>query len=309
MELKAIKLYRDGDESLQSSYTTFAELFVGKIAEAEDAGKPVKKVVIKAAFKEAVNKELPLKTWLEGDTWRGVNHAHARLLRKLREARSWEAMTKTVLKAKSAKRGEDQEQDDAPAAGRDQAQGGRRARKRANATGSKSSGNGRGKRGTRAGLKVRMNNTREERGGARTGGKDKLRTWQGLDNRGTNWHTDSTLLECYKKPCQAPFCQRCARHGHTAETCRVPDGVEGLNTSGYFQERRPGKVGPRRPPPKSNSTKRGRREDDVEDAHDSAEEEGWEDENGDAHSSARLAKRSNLTQGGDRRGPRGRDCL
>ena len=255
-----------------------------------------------------MTKELPLKTWLEGDTWRGVNHAHARLLRKLREARSWEAMTKTVLKAKNAKRGDDLEDEDAPATVRDQPRGGRRARKRANATGPRPSGGGRGKRGSRAG-KDRVNNTREERVGARAGGKDKLRTWQGLDNRGATWHTDSNLFECYKKPCQAPFCQRCARHGHTAETCRVPDGVEGLNTSGYFQEKRPGKVGPSRPPPKSNSTKRGRREDDDEEERESAEEERWEDEEEDTHSSSRLAKRSNHTKNEDSRGPRGRGRL
>ena len=309
MELKAIKLLRDGDESLQSSYSTFAELFIGKVAEAEDAGKPVKKVVIKAAFKEAVNKELPLKTWLEGDTWRGVNHAHARLLRKLREARSWEAMTSTVLKAKHARRGSDQEQDDVPAAGRDQARGTRRARKRANATSSKFSGGSRGKRGARAGRKGKVNYMREERGGARAGGKDKLRTWQGLDGRGANWHTDSSLFECYKKPCQAPFCQRCARHGHTSETCRVPDGVEGLNTGGYFQEKRPGKVGPRRPPPKSNSIKRGRLDDEVEEERDGAGEENWEDEEEETHTNSRHAKRSNHTQGGVSRGPRGRARL
>ena len=308
MELKAIKLYRDGEESLQSSYTTFAELFIGKIAEAEDAGKPVKKVVIKAAFKEAVNKELPLKTWLEGDTWRGVSHAHARLLRKLREARSWEAMTKTVLKAKSAKRGDDHEDEDPPAAARDQPRGGRKARKRANSIGSKPTGGGQSRRGARAG-KGRVNNTREERGGARTGNKDKLRTWQGLDNRGASWHSDSNLFECFKKPCQAPFCQRCARHGHTAETCRVPDGVEGLNTSGYFQEKRPGKAGPRRPPPKSNSTKRGTCEDEGEEDRDGAEYEHWGGEEEETHFSSRLARRSNHAQGEDSRGPRGRNRL
>ena len=61
--------------------------------------------VADAAFKAAVDKELPLKTWLEGNSWRGVDRAHARLLRKLREARSWEAMTNTVLKAKHASKG------------------------------------------------------------------------------------------------------------------------------------------------------------------------------------------------------------
>ena len=310
MELKAIKLLRDGDESLQSSYSTFAELFIGKIAEAEDAGKPVKNVVIKAAFKEAVNKELPLKTWLEGDTWRGVNRAHARLLRKLREARSWEAMTKTVLKAKSARRGDEHEQDDAPSVAREQPRGGRRVRKRTNSTSRKARGDGQGKRGSRAVRKVKFNNTREERGGARSGSRgDKLRTWQGLDGRGASWHTDAALYECYKRPCQAPFCQRCARHGHTADTCRVPDGVEGLCMSGYFQEKRPGKVGPRRPPPKNNSTRKGRDEEEHEAEDEGAADDGWDEDEHEAHQNARSVKRTNNTQGEGSRGPRGRARL
>ena len=98
MELKEIRLERYGSEPLQTSYVTFAEKFLAKVAEAADAGRPVKPVVVKAAYKAAVDKELPLKTWLEGDKWRGVDHAHKRLLRKLREARSWEAMTQSVKK-------------------------------------------------------------------------------------------------------------------------------------------------------------------------------------------------------------------
>jgi hypothetical protein len=100
MELKTLKVVREGDEVLQSSYCTFAEKFLAKVAEAEDAGRPVKGVVVKAAFKAAIDKEVVLKTWFEESRWRGVNHAHARLLRKLREARSWEAISKTALKAR-----------------------------------------------------------------------------------------------------------------------------------------------------------------------------------------------------------------
>jgi hypothetical protein len=96
MELKEIKIESFENEPLQASYITFAEKFLAKVAEAADAGRPVKPVVVKAAYKSALDKEVPLKTWLEGDKWRGVDHANKRLLRKLREARSWEAMTLSV---------------------------------------------------------------------------------------------------------------------------------------------------------------------------------------------------------------------
>ena len=268
MELKAVKMVREGDEALQASYCTFAEKFLGKIAEAEDAGKPIKSVVIKAAFKAAVDKELPLKTWLEGNSWRGVDRAHARLLRKLREARSWEAMTNTVLKAKHASKGGSDQSDR-----EDSGEGSSRRsapRRRNNSTRSSSGGSSRGTRGgrgksakssdsSRGGKRGRVNNTSGSNSKPRTreGREESRRSWSGLDGRGESWHTDHALFECFKRPCNALFCQRCAMHGHTASACRVPDGVEGLNSSGYFQEKRPGKVGPKKPPPRSNATRGG----------------------------------------------------
>ena len=268
MELKAVKMVREGDEALQASYCTFAEKFLGKIAEAEDAGKPIKSVVIKAAFKAAVDKELPLKTWLEGNSWRGVDRAHARLLRKLREARSWEAMTNTVLKAKHASKG-GSDQSDREDSGEGSS---RRAapRRRNNSTRGSSGGSSRGTRGgrgrsaknsdsSRSGKRGKVNNTSGSSSKPRTreGREESRRSWGGLDGRGESWHTDHALFECFKRPCNALFCQRCAMHGHTASSCRVPDGVEGLNSSGYFQEKRPGKVGPKKPPPRSNATRGG----------------------------------------------------
>ena len=287
MELKAVKMVREGDEALQASYCTFAEKFLGKIAEAEDAGKPIKSVVIKAAFKAAVDKELPLKTWLEGNSWRGVDRAHARLLRKLREARSWEAMTNTVLKAKHASKGGSDQSDR-----EDSGEGSSRRtapRRRNNSTRSSSGGSSRGARGgrgrsakssdsSRSGKRGRVNNTSGSNSKPRTreGREESRRNWSGLDGRGESWHTDHALFECFKRPCNALFCQRCAMHGHTASACRVPDGVEGLNSSGYFQEKRPGKVGPKKPPPRSNATRGGsdqHSEDDYGDEQSQEEEE------------------------------------
>jgi hypothetical protein len=92
VELRALKLFdsKQSSDSLMARYSAFAEKFIYKCAEAEDAGKRIKPNVIKAAFKGEVEKENVLKHWLQEVQWKGVEHAHRRLLRKLREARSVE---------------------------------------------------------------------------------------------------------------------------------------------------------------------------------------------------------------------------
>jgi hypothetical protein len=319
MELKTLKVVREGDEVLQASYCTFAERFLAKVAEAEDAGRPVKGVVVKAAFKTAIEKEVALKTWFEESRWRGVNHAHARLLRKLREARSWEAISKTVLKAKPSSQVPDQQADSAHDDAQSPRNFRRAPRRRANNTRAgrsvvrnKAGSMGRPRGRARSSLnnsRARFNGTNDRANqGRRAGTSDKSevkRSWQGYDQRGDSWHDDSNLFECYKKPCNAPFCQRCARHGHTADTCRVPEGVEGLNNSGYFQEKRPGKVGPRRPPAKLNSTGKRQQADDED-----VSEDGWQD-NDDANNDGDCAayrRRFNHGRAGSR-GREGRRCL
>ena len=320
MELKALKIVRERDEVLQSSYCTFAEKFLSKVAEAEDAGRPVKGVVVKAAFKAAIDKEVALKTWFEESRWRDVNHAHARLLRKLREARSWEAISKTVLRAKHSAQGSEQPVD----LGNEESQPlrsfRRDPRRRANNTRAghgvvrnKTSGMGRARgraRGAPHNSRARFNGTYDRTNqGRRTGTQDKAevkRTWQGYDQRGDSWHDDSNLFECYKKPCNAPFCQRCARHGHTADTCRVPDGVEGLNNCGYFQEKRPGKVGPRKPPAKVNSTGKRSSADDASFSDGSCQDD--DGESGDSGAAPNRRRFNNQGQASGR-GREGRRCL
>ena len=302
MELKEIKLEHFHDEPLQTGYVTFAEKFLAKIAEAADAGRPIKPVVVKSAFKFAVDKELPLKTWLEGDKWRGVDHANKRLLRKLREARSWEAMTLSVKRKGRRDQQSERPGDDEPAgsdfgnrrnfsrpAGKRKSnavkkrQGNATKAKKSNAT----SGGFGGKRDTNGGK-------REQRPQG-----EKLRTWKGCDSRGDCWHTDKELFDCFKKPCNAKFCQRCAKHGHTADYCQVPDGTEGLNASGYFQEQRPGKAGPKRPPARNNSSGK-RRSDSDGSGSDSGDDAGSSQGGGGAGN--RTSRRSNSTRGQRGRG-------
>jgi hypothetical protein len=318
MELKAITLERFGSESLLTSYVTYAERFLCKAAEAADAGRPINSVVIKAAFKKAVDSEVPLKTWLEGVKWRGVDHAHKRLLRKLREARSWEAMTRSAAKPKRSERRDDEdghEGDVSPARRpfKQRARAGKgnattrkgRAKGRGNATRTRSRrANSTGPRDQgRQQQPRRDRDAREGRSGPKA---EKLRTWKGYNDRGESWHTNRELFDCYKKPCNAMFCQRCGTHGHTADYCRVPDGTEGLNGSGYFQEERPGKAGPKRPPPRNNSSG-GRRDRDDYDGDDASAK----DSESHANSSDDDAggRRGGRSHNNSSRGRGGRNCL
>ena len=307
MELKEIRIESFTNEPLQASYITFAEKFLTKVAEAADAGRPVKPVVVKAAFKSAVDKEVPLKTWLEGDKWRGVDHAHRRLLRKLREARSWEAMTLATNRKKAQR----PTSDDPVDGGADHPRRGFRSggpnggKRRSNAT-----GNGvRKRRGNATRVKRANASTGFNGGGKRDsgGGKrdqrpraEKLRTWKGCDSRGDSWHTDKDLFECFKKPCQASFCQRCAKHGHTADYCQVPEGTEGVNTSGYFQEARPGKAGPKRPPARNNSSNK--RRGNADGSSEGESEDAYSQSDGDSGRGCHTARRNNSSRGQRGRG-------
>jgi hypothetical protein len=71
----------------------------------------------------------------------------------------------------------------------------------------------------------------------------------GLDDKGLNWHVHSTMLGCRSFPCQAPFCQACGMHGHTANECRrrFYNNPE-ANTSGYWSLQRPNTPSLRRQP-------------------------------------------------------------
>ena len=59
------KIMRNSDEPLLARYEAFAEKFLYKCAEAEDAGKRIKWNVIKNAFSDAVRTETVLKHWMQ----------------------------------------------------------------------------------------------------------------------------------------------------------------------------------------------------------------------------------------------------
>ena len=317
MELRAIKLikHKHFGEPLMARYEVFAEKFIYKCAEAEDAGKRIKPNVIKAAFKSEVEKESVLKHWLQEVQWKGVEQAHRRLLRKLRETKSIEQL---FNRDRATPRRDDDEHDPE---GDDRGQGrrpsgsgsGREPRLR---SGARKFNSGKRKASSRS------NNFSAGSSKPKSKGEkgEKLRNWS-YDKRGASWHTDSDLYDCYDKPCNRPFCQRCRQHGHTAEYCRKSDDTPGLTKEGYAQETAKGKAALRAPPPdrdrnagRSNKARSSRRSAGSSDEGDDADEVGRGSRPGSKnnHGSCRSDRASQADsddEGGAARGNRGRHCL
>jgi hypothetical protein len=268
LELKQIKIADDKELSLMQNYTAFFENFSYKVAEAEDANRTIKPNVVKSTFKSAVAGHEILKLWLEEVPWRGLNKANARLLRKLREVRSWEQLQRKGITSAAKKQRTD---DDDAVEARPRQDGkkpfrGKRAgkayalKKRTVkfTTGRKARNN--------SGSSNSSDNKRSFSKFKESGrGSEFKRKHPGLDQRGETWHDNQELFECFHSPCQAPFCQRCGRHGHTASECRIPDDAPGINLRGYYQEEKKGKARIAGPPPRSNAG-RGDNDNDSEDA-------------------------------------------
>jgi hypothetical protein len=272
LELKQIRIADDKELSLMQNYTAFFENFSYKVAEAEDANRSIKPNVVKSTFKAAVGGHEILKLWLEEVPWRGLNKANARLLRKLREVRSWEQLQRKGITSTSKKqRTEEPDAEDA----KPRREGFKKAF-----------------RGTRAGksfaLKrrvVRSGGGKKGRSNYGAGNAEGKRTFSkfpakahdstrsgagqrkhpGLDGRGESWHDNKELFECFNSPCHSPFCQRCGRHGHTASECRIPDDAPGINLKGYYQEEKKGKARIAGPPPRNNAVVAGEESDESED--------------------------------------------
>jgi hypothetical protein len=193
LELKQLHIADDKEQSLMQNYTAFFENFSYKVAEAEDANRSIKPNVIRSTFKAAIAGHEILKLWLEEVPWRGLNKANARLLRKLREVRSWEQLQRKGLTSSDKKRRTDD------------------------------------------------------------GDIDQARPHQELKKTFRGKRAGKALA--IKKRSQAPFCQRCGRHGHTASDCRIPDNAPGINLRGYYQEEKKGKARIAGPPPRNNAVR------------------------------------------------------
>jgi hypothetical protein len=255
LELKQLHIADDKEQSLMQNYTAFFENFSYKVAEAEDANRSIKPNVIRSTFKAAIAGHEILKLWLEEVPWRGLNKANARLLRKLREVRSWEQLQRKGLTSSDKKRRTDDGDIDQarPHQELKKTFRGKRAGKALSIKKRTVSirGNSRARSNFGASGSVEKKRFPSKSEGGRASGEK--RKHPGLDQRGEAWHSDKDLFECFNSPCHAPFCQRCGRHGHLASECRIPDDAVGINLKGYYQEEKKGKARIAGPPPRNNS--------------------------------------------------------
>ena len=272
LELKQIKIADDKEFSLMQNYTCFFENFSYKVAEAEDANRSIKPNVVKSTFKSAISGHEILKLWLEEVPWRGLNKANARLLRKLREVRSWEQLQrKGITSATKRPRTDEGESDEArPQQERRKPFRGTRAGKSFSIK-KRSVRFGGGRKGrNNYGAAGSSDNKRSQfkfQNKSQDSGRscENKRKHSGLDQRGESWHDNKELFECFNTPCLSPFCQRCGRHGHTAAECRIPDDAPGINLKGYYQEEKKGKARIAGPPPRNNAGVAGDESDESED--------------------------------------------
>jgi hypothetical protein len=241
------------------NYTAFFENFSYKVAEAEDANRTIKPNVVKSTFKTAVSGHEILKLWMEEVPWRGLNKANARLLRKLREVRSWEQLQrKGVTSAVKKQRTDDDDSTEArprqegkkPFRGKRAGKAFALKKRRVKFTAGRKARNNYGSSSNGSDNKRSFSKSNSKDSGR---GGDGRRKHPGLDHRGESWHDNKDLFECFHSPCQAPFCQRCGRHGHTASECRIPDDAPGINLRGYYQEEKKGKARIAGPPPRNNA--------------------------------------------------------
>jgi hypothetical protein len=285
LELKQIQIADDRECSLMQNYTCFFENFSYKVAEAEDANRSIKPNVVKSTFKAAISGHEILKLWLEEVPWRGLDRANARLLRKLREVRSWEQLQRKGITSTSKKqRTDDGDESEAKArkegkktfrgtrAGKSFALKKRTGKFSAGRKACSNYGSSNGSDGKRSFSKPKETN----RGG------DGKRKHPGLNSkRGESWHDDKDLFECFNSPCQSAVCQRCGRHGHTASEFRIPDDAPGINLRGYYREEKKGKARIAGPPPRINA--------------------GRTDEDGDESDTANHGGKNNSQSSSDRR--------
>jgi hypothetical protein len=248
-------------EPLGERFALFTERYLAKVAEAEDAGRPVKDRLVMKYFLEQLKDEEDLKDWLAEEKFKSLAFTVRRLTRKLKEHEGW-------LKGKTAP-GNSANANDA----NDQMDG-------SGSGGGSSGGRGTSGRGRYAPRGGRLNSgVATETPGVIEGGNDEdlvvqvatavevalRKPMEALVNlmkaadtarlnaqqpagsqskspgdRGENWHVPSEHVVCYKVPCNAKFCQKCGKHGHVRAECKVPDSEPRANKQGYWCENNKG---------------------------------------------------------------------
>ena len=249
-------------EPLGERFALFTEKYLAKVAEAEDAGRPVKERLVMKYFLEQLKDEEDLKDWLAEEKFRSLAYTIKRLTRKLKEHEGW--LKGKTMPGNSSDAGE--------ASGRSGGNG---------SVGESSVGGGasRGRYSQRGG---RLNSSAAaeltETGGTHPKSDDDIvmsvatavevalkKPMEALVNlmkateaarlnaqqpvvsnlktsgdRGESWHVPSEHVVCYKVPCNAKFCQKCGKHGHVRTECKVPDSEPRANKQGYWCENNKG---------------------------------------------------------------------
>jgi hypothetical protein len=76
-------------EPLGERFALFTEKYLAKVAEAEDAGRPIKERLVMKYFLEQLKDEEDLKDWLAEEKFRSLAYTIKRLTRKLKEHEGW----------------------------------------------------------------------------------------------------------------------------------------------------------------------------------------------------------------------------
>ena len=239
LQLQGITLTTGKPGTLLQRYRFFAERFLAKVAEAQAAERPIKDNVVKDAFKDATKMEGVLKMWLREVDWRGVDKAHRRLMRKLKESHSWDKL-RDDNERKGAKWRRMEEEDQIP----------RRFQRRENGAAHVALAEKEQPEVCYAASRNPRNIKAEDKKFYKAKRPSQspqnipLRQHPGLDQRGASWHMSTEQTDCRNNPCGSRWCQRCAQHGHTADECKKPDDTPGLNLKGYYQENKGKNAGP-----------------------------------------------------------------
>jgi hypothetical protein len=249
-------------EPLGERFALFTEKYLAKVAEAEDAGRPIKERLVMKYFLEQLKDEEDLKDWLAEEKFRSLAYTIKRLTRKLKEHEGW-------LKGKTAP---GSSADTSDASGRSGGSSGV-------GEGGAGGGTARGRYAQRGGrVNFSLATEPTETGGTLSKSDDDIvmsvatavevalkKPMEALVNlmkatdaarlnaqqaagsnvktsgdRGESWHVPSEHVVCYKVPCNAKFCQKCGKHGHVRAECKVPDSDPRANKQGYWCENNKG---------------------------------------------------------------------
>jgi len=287
VQLKLIRFDHNAQKgSLTQRYRLFSEAFLSKVSEAKAAGFVLPENVIKLAFTRALSGNALLQGWLEQEKWVSVATAHRRIANSLKMVDAYHTLQtmsgdmqqqdqpqQQVAQQEAPQQPAQQQNNQQQPA--QQQQGLQQQVQPAAPAGSAAGQFRRNQRfdarmnlavqqalaGYQQAIVQRQNQAAAAQpaaagsinAGFQAGAERKplqLPPFPGLDARGLHWHVHSATLGCKTFPCNAPFCQACGVHHHSANECRKRFyNNPGANLSGYWSEQRPNGTPLRNPAP------------------------------------------------------------